>query len=162
MTTRSRAEVNLIRASARQSFFCSVVYGVAVATGELLGDGALTAGEAAGREAAGEALTAGDAEGDAVVAGDAVILVELPATNFHSPLRRAKVSTKRYLPVISINLPSGILYLPFLISVCPVTTAASLSRTLTLRSLISMSSAVKAPLPMSFRSCCLLPTLPSG
>lgn len=74
---------------------------VAVAAGE-----GFIAGDTAGAAAAGEALAAG-----------AVIFVDMPATNFQSPPWRAKVSMKRYLPLMSAVFPSGILYLPFLISV---------------------------------------------
>ena len=89
--------------------------GDACIAGDAAGDGFLTgggggegfiAGEAAGAAAAGEALVAG-----------AVIFVDMPATNFQSPPWRANVSMKRYLPLMSIVFPSGILYLPFLISV---------------------------------------------
>lgn len=56
---------------------------------------------------------------------------------------------------------SGALYLPPLMSIMPVTTAASLSRILTCSSFISNESEVMAPDSMNFASSSLTDTLPS-
>lgn len=90
-------------------------YGVAAGEGfvagvcVIAGDGFI-AGDAF---IAGEAAMAGDGDiaGDAEAAG-AITRTDAPATNFHSPLRRAKVSMNLYSPLMSVVLPSGILYLP--------------------------------------------------
>src|SRR5207237_4057904 len=97
--------------------------GEALAAGEAFIAGeALAAGEAF---IAGEALAAGDTfgEGDAAATG-CLIGTEAPAINCHSPLRLAKLSTKRYCPLISMDFPSGVLYLPFLRMLRPDTKAA--------------------------------------
>src|SRR6266550_3785200 len=119
--------------------------GIGVFTGKgfFVGD-ALAAGEAF---ITGEALAAGDnfGEGDAAATG-CLIGTAAPATNCHTPLRLAKLSTKRYCPLISMDFPSGVLYLPFLRILRPDTKAASLLTTLTFRSATSIESALSAPL----------------
>src|SRR6185436_5663255 len=121
------------------------------------GDG-LTAGDAV---IAGDGFAAGLAIGEAVVAGSLTGVLE-PATSCHCPLRRAYVSMKRYWPLISIVLPSCPLYLPFFMTLRPLTTAASLLSTFTLRSITSQESALSAPVSISLTSVVLPPMLPSG
>jgi hypothetical protein len=144
-------------------------YGVVLGVGETLGAGvalgdgvALGAGVARGvgeALAAGEATAAGDplAVGEAVAAGEADITgsltgVEAPAISFHSPLRLAYVSMKRYWPLISIVLPVGNFSFPFFTILRPLTTAESLLSTITFRSVTSHESAVSAPDSMSLMS----------
>src|SRR5256885_16514366 len=77
--------------------------------------------------------------GEAFVAGDGVaagagfrIGTVAEAVICHCPLRRTKVSTDRYWPLMFWEaLESAGLYLPPLTVACSVTTAASLSKTLT-------------------------------
>src|SRR6266545_3055399 len=139
---------------------------VALGGGTLIGGEGLVAGDAviSGEGfLAGEAAVAGEglAVGEALAPGS-LIGVDAPATSFHSPLRRAKVSTKRYWPLISIDLPSGILYFPFFTTLRPRTTAASLLSTVTLRSNTSHESALSAPRYMSCKSVALSPTVHKG
>lgn len=121
---------------------------IAFAAGGFIVVGGLTAGVDFGVAlAAGVGLTlgvafiAGDAEGDAFGVGEAdeatgfSAFTDDEATSFHSLFCRAKVSTNRYWPLRS-TVRSGPLNFPFLISIKPVTTAASLSRIFTLRSFI--------------------------
>src|SRR6267142_6963175 len=114
----------------------------------------------------GVAFIAGEAEGDALGVGDAVggagfsTFTDDEATNFHSLFRLAKVSTKRYCPLTSTVL-SGALIFPPLMFIVPVTTAASLSSIVTLRSLIWIKSVVMAPDSINFASSSLPDMLPS-
>src|ERR1051325_377102 len=121
--------------------------------------------------AAGEAFAAGDCfvMGVAFAAGEAVAAASgfssgtvADATNCHCPLRRRKVSTDRYWPLMFLLWPFGALYLPPLTVVRSRTTAQSLSRTFTVSSDISHESAVSASDSMSLTSISLLPLAPSG
>src|SRR5256885_9749584 len=102
----------------------------------------------------GEAFAAGD--GVAAGAGFRIGTVA-EAIICHCPLRRIKVSTDRYWPLMSWALASAGLYLPPLTVAWSVTTAASLSKTLTTISESSHESDESAPLSMSLMSRFLSP-----
>ena len=110
---------------------------------------------------AGPAATDGDSLG--VGEGNATGFASFTddeATSFHSLFCLAKVSTKRYWPLTS-TVRSGALIFPFVITMRPVTTAPSLSRTFTFSSFICIESRVKAPDSMNFASSSLAVMLPS-
>src|ERR1041384_6407557 len=98
----------------------------------------------------GEAFAPGD--GDAAGAGFRIGTVA-EAVICHCPLRRTNVSTDRYWPLMFwAVLESAGLYLPPLTVVWSVTTAASLSKTLTTISESSHESKESAPPSMSLMS----------
>src|SRR5438045_8210332 len=107
----------------------------------------------------GAAFIAGDAE--TAGAGSRIGTVA-EAIICHCPLRRMMVSTDRYWPLMSWAFESAGLYLPPLTVVWSVTTAASLSKTLTTISESSHESNESAPPSMSLMSRSLLPIWPSG
>src|SRR5437588_13058985 len=98
----------------------------------------------------GEALGVGEdtAVGDAVFG---TVTVADPI-NCHCSLRRTKVSTERFSPLMSCVLPSGVLYLPPLTTLRTVAITESLSSTLIVISDTSHESADKAPDSMSLIS----------
>src|SRR5207237_7543283 len=96
----------------------------------------------------GVALAAGD--GVAAAAGFR-IGTDADAIICHCPLRRMKVSTDRYWPLMFWALESAGLYLPPLTVAWSVTTAASLSKTLTTISESYHDSNASAALSM----CCI-------
>src|SRR2546425_13058380 len=110
---------------------------------------------------AGDVFAVGDGfnDGEALGVGEAIAADDGPLTgtlaipiNCHCSLRRTKVSTERYSPLMSFVLPSGILYLPPLTTLRTVAIAESLSSTLIATSDTSHESDVKAPDSMSLRS----------
>src|SRR5437762_14130393 len=120
---------------------------------------------------AGDAFGVGDGfiDGDAFGVGEDIAADDGPLTgtvadpiNCHCSLRRTKVSTERYSPLMSAVLPSGVLYLPPLTTLRAVAIAESLSRTLIAISDTSHESADKAPDSMSLRSWSFPPDVPSG